>query len=131
MSRGFCPMSPDPKLVELRMIISQVGPMVVGFSAGVDSTLLLKVAHEVLGDEVVGVTAVSVTLPKVEREETLHLARLIGARHRLVESRETTDPRFLANTGRRCYFCKIELFRILQEEARAFGLGAIAYGAQR
>lgn len=118
-------------LQEIRNIISSIGPMAVGFSAGVDSTLLLKLAHDVLGDRVVAVTTVSATLPASEREEAARLAGFIGARHRFVESDETSDPRYLANTNRRCYFCKSELFRILREEADRLGLGAIAYGAQR
>ena len=124
-------MKPQDRLPEIRRIVSSIGPMAVGFSAGVDSTLLLKLVHDVLGDQVVAVTTVSATLPASEREEAGRLAGLIGARHCFVESRETTDPRYLANTNRRCYFCKSELFRILREEADGLGLGAIAYGAQR
>jgi len=115
----------------LRKILSGIGPMVVGFSAGADSTLLLKVAHDVLGEGVAGVTTVSPTLPGAEREEAGRLAREIGARHRFVPSGEMGDPQFLANSSRRCYFCRSDLFRILREEARALGFGAIAYGAQR
>ncbi len=118
-------------LERLRRIVTEVGPMVVGFSAGVDSTLLLKVAHDVLRDDAVGVTTVSATLPAREKEEAVSLVRWIGVRHRFVESEETRDPRFLANTNRRCYFCKSELFRILHREAGKLGIGAIAYGAQR
>jgi len=124
-------MRPEQRLPEIRSIISSIGPMAVGFSAGVDSTLLLKLAHDVLRDQVVAVTTVSASLPASEREEADHLAGLIGARHRFVESEETSDPRYLANTNRRCYFCKSELFRILREEAGRLGLSAIAYGAQR
>jgi uncharacterized protein len=105
--------------------------MVVGFSAGVDSTLLLKVAHDVLGTEVVGITTVSPTLPGAEKEEAERLAREIGARHRFVPSGEMEDPQFLRNDSRRCYFCKAGLFRILHAEAASLGLGAIAYGGQK
>jgi len=121
----------ETALVDLRRIISGIGPMVVGFSAGTDSTLLLKVAHDVLGGSVVGVTTVSATLPAAEREEAARLAREIGARHRFVPSGEMGDPRFLANSSLRCYFCRNDLFRILRDEARALGFSAIAYGAQR
>jgi len=121
----------EEALAELRRIISGIGPMVVGFSAGADSTLLLKVAHDVLGEGVVGVTTVSPTLPESEREEAARLAREIGARHRFVPSGEMGDPRFLANSNLRCYFCRSDLFRVLREEALALGFGAIAYGAQR
>jgi uncharacterized protein len=118
-------------LQDLRRVLSDIGPMVVGFSAGVDSTLLLKVSHEVLGADVVGITTVSPSLPETEREEAARLAAEIGARHRFVVSREMEDPNFLRNDNRRCYFCKSGLFRILREEATALGLGSIAYGGQK
>ena len=124
-------MKTEEALAELRRIISGIGPMVVGSSAGADSTLLLKVAHDVLGEGVVGITTVSPTRPETEREEAARLAREIGARQRFVPSGEMGDPRFLANSSLRCYFCRSDLFRILREEARALGFGAIAYGAQR
>lgn len=124
-------MSMDRGLGHLKGIISGIGPMVIGFSAGVDSTLLWKVAFDVLGEKAVGVTAISPTLPHRERREAMALARRIGAPHRFAESRETEDPAFLANSNRRCYFCKSELFRILHREACRLGIGAIAYGAQR
>ncbi len=124
-------MTVDRRLEDLRGTLAAIGPMAIGFSAGVDSTFLLKIAFDVLGEGAVGITAVSPTLPGAEREEALSLARLIGARHLFVESREAEDPRFLANTNRRCYFCKSELFRILREEAHALGIASIAYGAQR
>ncbi len=105
--------------------------MVVGFSAGVDSTLLLKVARDVLGHSVIGVTTVSASMPRCEREEARNLAELLGVRHRFVESEEFGDPSYLENGNRRCYFCKSELFRILRREADSLGIPAITYGAQR
>jgi pyridinium-3,5-biscarboxylic acid mononucleotide sulfurtransferase len=121
----------EETLADLRRIISGIGPMAIGFSGGVDSTLLLRVAHDVLGEGAVGITALSPSLPASEREEAERLAREIGARHRLVVSGEMEDAGFLRNDSRRCYFCKSGLFRILEGEAEALGLGAIAYGGQR
>jgi pyridinium-3,5-biscarboxylic acid mononucleotide sulfurtransferase len=118
-------------LRELRSIIAGMGPMVIGFSGGVDSTLLLKVAHDELGEGAVGITTVSPTLPAAEKDEAARLAVEIGARHRFVLSREMEDSRFARNDSRRCYFCKSELFRILRTEADALGISAIAYGGQR
>jgi TIGR00268 family protein len=118
-------------LAKLEDVISEIGPMAVGFSAGVDSTFLLKAACDVLGDKAVAITTVSASLSAAEKEEAVSLARLLGARHRLVLSNEFDDPRYVENTPRRCYFCKSELFRILRREADALGLGAIVYGAQR
>lgn len=124
-------MKTEEALRSLQKIIAGIGPMVVGFSGGADSTLLLKVARDVLGEGVAAVTTVSPTLPGAERDEAGRLAREIGVRHRFVPSGEMADPQFLANSSRRCYFCRSDLFRILREEARALGFGAIAYGAQR
>ena len=124
-------MKTEEALQSLQKIIAGIGPMVVGFSGGADSTLLLKVARDVLGEGVAAVTTVSPTLPGAERDEAGRLAREIGVRHRFVPSGEMADPQFLANSSRRCYFCRSDLFRILRDEARALGFGAIAYGAQR
>jgi pyridinium-3,5-biscarboxylic acid mononucleotide sulfurtransferase len=118
-------------LAKLRDVLGEIGPMAVGFSAGVDSTFLLKVAVEELGEKAVAITTVSPSLPASEKEEAKALARLIGATHHLVPSSEFDDPRYLENSSRRCYFCKSELFRILRRQADLLGLRAIVYGAQR
>ncbi len=118
-------------LEKLRGILAEIGPMAVGFSAGVDSTFLLKVAFDVLREDAVAITTVSASLPASEKEDAIALANLIGARHLLVLSAEFDDPRYRENTSRRCYFCKSELFRILRREAEALGLKGIIYGAQR
>jgi uncharacterized protein len=118
-------------LRELERIVAGIGPMAVGFSGGVDSTLLLAVGRRVLGDRVLGVTTVSASLPASERREAEMLARRIGARHLFADSGEMEDDLYLENTNRRCYFCRSELFRILREVASRWGLAAIAYGAQR
>jgi pyridinium-3,5-biscarboxylic acid mononucleotide sulfurtransferase len=118
-------------LEKLREILAGIGSMAVGFSAGVDSTFLLKVAFDVLGENAVAITTFSASLPACEKEEAIVLARHIGAKHHLVVSCEFENPRYLENTSRRCYFCKSELFRILRREADALGLGSIVYGAQR
>jgi pyridinium-3,5-biscarboxylic acid mononucleotide sulfurtransferase len=118
-------------LEKLRDIVTEIGPMAIGFSAGVDSTLLLKVAFDVLQEKAVAVTTISASLPVCEKEEAMALASLIGVRHRMVLSYEFDNPLYRENTPRRCYFCKSELFRILRREADALGLNAIVYGAQK
>jgi uncharacterized protein len=113
----------------LRDLISDLGPMVVAFSGGVDSTLLLRVAHDIHGDGVLAVTADSASLGRTERSEAADLARLIGARHRFVATREMDDQEYLRNDARRCYHCKKELFRVLHDIAPVAGGRVIVYGA--
>jgi len=114
---------------ELDRILRSIGPMVIGFSGGADSTLLLKTAVDALGEGALAVTTVSASLPERERREAIELAREIGARHLLVESDEFDDPSYRANGERRCFFCKKELFEILWRTARETGRAAVAYGA--
>lgn len=116
-------------LEKLRETIRRAGPMVVGFSGGADSALLLKAAVETLGDRVLAVTAVSPSLPAAELEEARALAAEMGASLRLVESHEMEEEGYRENSPRRCYFCKAELFRILKEEAARTGYPSIAFGA--
>ncbi len=100
----------------------------VAYSGGVDSSLLLKVAHDCLGNRAVAVTAVSPSLPAGELAEAQEIARTIGARHVLLTSHETEDERYLANSPNRCYFCKREVYAELSEFARRAGLHAIVDG---
>jgi uncharacterized protein len=116
------------KLDRLRALVGGLEGALVAFSAGVDSTFLLAVAREVLGDRVVALTAHSPSVPAAEREEARALARRLGVRHLEVESREAEDPRYLANPVDRCYFCKGELYRICEGVARAEGLAAVLDG---
>jgi pyridinium-3,5-biscarboxylic acid mononucleotide sulfurtransferase len=116
------------KLDRLRGEIASCGSALVAFSAGVDSTFVLAVAREVLGDAAVALTAHSPSVPHVERDEARVLAARLGARHVEVESREQEDPRYVANSTERCYFCKSELYRLCEETARTQGLAAILDG---
>ncbi|HXH27616.1 MAG TPA: ATP-dependent sacrificial sulfur transferase LarE [Candidatus Polarisedimenticolia bacterium] len=119
----------DASLRRLRGILRQIGPCVVAFSGGVDSTLLLRVAHDVLGDGAIAATAVSPSLSRSEKREAIALARLIGAHHLLIRTRELDDPRYVANDGRRCYFCKKELFRVLRPLQTRSNGRPVVYGA--
>src|SRR5436305_9125959 len=98
------------KLNLLREQIHRTEAAVVAFSGGVDSTFVLKVAHEVLGAKVIGLTALSESLPSGELEAAQKLADQIGVRHVVLRTFETQDQNYLANAANRCYFCKTEMY---------------------
>lgn len=113
----------------LRRNIASAGPMIVGFSGGADSTLLVRVAEGVFPGRVVAVTAVSPSIPASEVEDATALAREIGVRHLLIDSQEMSIEGYAENSPRRCYFCKSELFRILKQQSERLGIPVMAYGA--
>ncbi len=116
------------RLDRMKDALRATGGALVAFSGGVDSTFVLAVAHEVLGDRAVALTAHSPSVPRAEREEARALAARIGARHVEVESREGDDPRYRENTTERCYFCKTELYRLCEATAARLGLPAVLDG---
>jgi uncharacterized protein len=116
------------KLARARERISGCGSAVVAFSAGVDSTFVLAVAREVLGDRAVALTAHSPSVPQIERAEARALAARLGARHLERESHEQEDAGYVANGSDRCYHCKRELYRLCAEAARDLGAAAVLDG---
>ncbi|MDX6402710.1 MAG: pyridinium-3,5-biscarboxylic acid mononucleotide sulfurtransferase [Blastocatellia bacterium] len=116
------------KLNILRERIRSIGSCLVAFSGGVDSTFVLKVAHETLRERVIGVTALSESLPAGELEEAQDLARRIGARHVVLRTFETRDENYLANAANRCYFCKTEMYTRISDFAREEGVSAVLDG---
>ena len=117
-----------PKLEALRALFRQQGRWVVTFSGGIDSAFVLAVAVQERGDEVLAVTALSPTLPDVEKAECERLAADLGARLHLVESAEMEVEGFYTNPKDRCFYCKQELYRVAREEALRLGFEHVADG---
>ena len=106
-----------------------LGSVVVAFSSGVDSTFLLRVAHDVLGDKAAAVTARSCSFPARELNEARAYCEANGIEHIIVESEELSIEGFSQNPKNRCYLCKRELFTKIRDLARARGFACVAEGS--
>jgi len=113
------------KLEILKEMISGCGKTVIAFSGGVDSTFLLSVAHEVLGNDVLAVTVISSFMPAHEKKEAHEIANMIGARHIIVEVDENDIEGFTDNPPDRCYICKKFLFSQVLDIAENEGIKVV------
>lgn len=119
----------DMKYQRLQDDIRAMGSVLVAFSAGVDSTLLLKVCADTLGDRVMGITGVSASLPQQEKDDAMVLAQWMGVRHTFIATEEIHNAKYMENNPRRCYYCRNELYTKLSRVAQEEGLAFICEGS--
>jgi uncharacterized protein len=122
------PRTIDEKMAELRTVIRAYESVVVAFSAGADSTLVAKVAADVLGERALAVTSASESLAERELQEALVYAESLGINHRVIYTQELSNPDYLANPTNRCYHCKTELYDHLVALAEDEGYRTVANG---
>lgn len=118
----------DKKMSRLRSALKETGGIAIAYSGGVDSTFLVAVAREVLGDRVLAVTATSPTYPQRERDDAVRLAVEMGVKHEVIESNELEIDGFCENPTNRCYYCKKELFGLVKDIAKKHGISVVADG---
>ncbi|HKT36548.1 MAG TPA: ATP-dependent sacrificial sulfur transferase LarE [Nitrospira sp.] len=103
------------KIGRLRHIVREMQSVLVAFSGGIDSTVVLKIAHDELGPRAVAITAVSPTYPAAELESASRTAREIGAHHEVVTTDQLAIPEFLKNDAARCFHCKTDLYKLMED----------------
>lgn len=118
-------------LARLEEAIRPHGRLIVAFSGGVDSAVLLAAAHRVLGAEVVALTADSPSMARAELDQAIRFAVWLGVEHRVVRTGEMNRPEYVRNERDRCFWCKQTLFEVSAELAEAVGGATVAYGYTR
>ncbi len=109
------------KLEQLQTLFQEMEQAIIAYSGGVDSTLVAKIAYDVLGDKALAITAKSPSLLPEELEDAKIQAATIGIRHQVVETHEMDNPNYTSNPINRCYFCKSELHDTLKPLATKLG----------
>ncbi|HKY06930.1 MAG TPA: ATP-dependent sacrificial sulfur transferase LarE, partial [Candidatus Binatia bacterium] len=118
----------DAKFERLSALLSEYDRLLVAFSAGVDSTFLLKAAHMALGDGAIALTANSPSIPAGELAAARQFAGRLGCRHIVLDTNELDNPSYAQNPSNRCFFCKDELYRICRAEADKLRIEVIVDG---
>jgi uncharacterized protein len=121
-------MTLEQKTEKIKSLIREMDSALVAFSGGVDSTLVLALAHEVLREKALAVTAQSNSVPNREMQASRQLAKEIGARHLVVKTEEMSNPEYRANPANRCYHCKTELYSSLKKIAYEKNISTILNG---
>lgn len=118
----------EDKVLALRRRFREIGSAVVAFSGGVDSSVLVAVAHEELGERMIAVTAISASMPESDIDLAASLCRKMQIPHRFVESLEFDDPDFIKNPDNRCYYCKKNIYNAMTSIADEMGFRHIIEG---
>jgi pyridinium-3,5-biscarboxylic acid mononucleotide sulfurtransferase len=108
--------------------LAEMPSLIVALSGGIDSVYLAWAAHQTLGDRALSVTAISASYSAFDREQVESFLRVTGARHEFIETRELENPAYRVNDSNRCYYCKDELFSVLDSLAAERRIAAVAYG---
>lgn len=108
--------------------LRQVPSLIVALSGGIDSVYLAWAAHRVLGDRALAVTAISASYSTFDREQVESFLSTTGARHEFIQTHELENPSYRVNDTNRCYYCKDELFTMLDTLAADRQFAAVAYG---
>ena len=116
------------KEAELLARLGELPSLLIAVSGGADSAYLAWAAHRALGARALSVTAISLSYSAYDRAELEKFVAHTGVRHEFVETHEMENPAYRANAGDRCYYCKDELFNVLDELAKEQGFAAVAYG---
>jgi pyridinium-3,5-biscarboxylic acid mononucleotide sulfurtransferase len=121
-------MTLEEKEGRLEELLKSTAPVIVAFSGGVDSSYLAYKAHATLGSRALAVTAESASVPSNQRRMAAQVVKQFGIPHKIVQSRELENPQYRANPSDRCYFCKDEVYTILQSVAKEWGGATILDG---